>query len=349
MNGFHRIRPSQREALEARAAAWIAQRDAGFSAEEAAEFKRWCEADPLHAAAVNRLEAVWASLQELRDFRPEAVTHPDPDLLAPAARRHRLLQFPVATALATLAAAVVLVFAWMESSRIYRSPANATESQSYSTTTGGYQRVALADGSVVEMNANSQVRVHYSAAERRATLLQGEAHFIVASNPKRPFWVDAGNVAVRAVGTAFNVRRAPSEVEVLVTAGRVQVDRDSVPLSLGPSTPVLAAGWRAVIAMNSTIAPHVEQLGVARMRDALAWQSSRLVFVDTPLAEAIEEFNRRNDVQVSLADPDLGSMPIGGSFNADNVESFVRLLSSNGDIQVERPAPDRIVLRRPNR
>ncbi len=45
----------------------------------------------------------------------------------------------------------------------------------------------------------------------------GEAHFAVAPDAARPFVVRVGGVAVRAVGTAFNVRyAADGAVEVTV-------------------------------------------------------------------------------------------------------------------------------------
>jgi transmembrane sensor len=37
---------------------------------------------------------------------------------------------------------------------------------------------------------------------------------------------------------------------------------------------------------------------------------------------------------------------VGGSFRPENVEAFVRLLTSANEVTAERPAPDRIVLRR---
>ena len=85
-----------------------------------------------------------------------------------------------------------------------------------------------------------------------------------------------------------------------------------------------------------------------RARAILSWQAPSLFFVETPLADVIEQFNRRNHVQLSLADSDLANLPVGGRFGAGNVEAFVRLLTSNGDIVVERRAADRIVLRRPH-
>ena len=79
----HPLSPAQ-EAIEAMAAAWLAQRDEGLTAEEQEDFTRRQQADPRHAAAVVRLEKTWRALQQLREFRPASRVHPDRDLLAAA-------------------------------------------------------------------------------------------------------------------------------------------------------------------------------------------------------------------------------------------------------------------------
>jgi len=82
------------------------------------------------------------------------------------------------------------------------------------------------------------------------------------------------------------------------------------------------------------------------IREALGWQASRITFSDTSLSEVADQFNRRNRVQLVLADPELAALPVGGSFRAENVEAFVRLLESGGDVAVDRTDATRLVLRR---
>lgn len=113
----------------------------------------------------------------------------------------------------------------------------------------------------------------------------------------------------------------------------------------------LAANERIVIPAAGTTAtllppPVVEKVTPEALRVALAWHGARLIFVDTPLAEAIVQFNLRNPVQMELAEAELATLPIGGSFRAENVDAFVRLLASGGGISVERPTQNRIVLRK---
>jgi len=350
-DGAHAARPSERESIEATAAAWLAQRDDVLAPGDERKFAAWCAADPRHAAAVARLTGAWAALQPLRDFRPAAACHPDRDLLAHPARvatRVFPARFVVLAAAAALALAAV---GWLLRPVVRPAPAAL-----YATTVGGYERVMLSDGSVLELNGDTSARVRFTSSERRVKLARGEAHFTVAKDPARPFLVEAGGVAVRAVGTAFNVRVGPRDVEVLVTEGKVSIS-EVARLDLGahatrakrPSPPadtLLVAHDRALISAARATAPVVERIAPEAVRDALAWQGTRLVFVDTPLAEVVAQFNRRNAVQLVLADASLATLPVGGSFRAENVEAFVRLFESGSGVVVERPDAARIILRK---
>jgi len=214
--------------IEEVASDWLTQREEGFSLAQKRDFERWCRADPRHAAAAARLEAACALLEKMPLVRAElqpVVEFPvKPRVIAPVKK------FPVLRVVFAMAAAVVLAaFGWWQWARPQPS------AQLYATSTGGYERVVLADASVVELNANSEVRVDLLPSERRVALVRGEAHFTVAHDTARPFIVSAHGVAVRAVGTAFNVRLAATSVEVLVTEGKVAVS------DVGPA---LAAGLR---------------------------------------------------------------------------------------------------------
>lgn len=386
-------RPSDREAIEATAAAWLAERGGGLTLARAAEFARWRTADPRHEAAVVRLEASWSALRDLRELRPAGRRLPDPDLLAPARMPRRVGRRPALAAVA-MAASLVLAVVWW----VTRDPfAARSQAQHYATNNGAYQEVTLEDGSLLELNTNSEVTVSFTPAERRVRLVRGEAHFTVAKNPSRPFEVEAGAVAVRAVGTAFNVRVGSSDIEVLVTEGKVAVanpvglalarstgsgpqagrgvagpltedgpdaaaspdapgGQAAVPASARtaprspPMSPTLVSAYeRTVVPITPsavTAPPVVEKIGPEALRDALAWRTQRLNFQDTPLAEVVAQFNRRNAVQIELADDGLATLPVGGSFRADNVDTFVRLLTADNEIVAERPEPGRIVLRK---
>ena len=73
----------------------------------------------------------------------------------------------------------------------------------HQTERGGFERVVLPDGSTASLNTNSEIRVHFTHHHREIVLTRGEALFSVAHDELRPFEVDAGANAVRALGTVL--------------------------------------------------------------------------------------------------------------------------------------------------
>ncbi|HEY9155620.1 MAG TPA: FecR domain-containing protein [Opitutaceae bacterium] len=335
---------SENDVINARAAAWLAQRDGGWTARDERSFSEWIAEDPRHAAAFERLNGVWQQLGALKNYRPNTSIHPDPDLLARLPRERLTRTMPRLSWAAPIAAmAAVLLFAFVLLSRNLNFRWRG-DGQRYTTPVGGFSRITLADGSVMEMNADTRVQVAFEAEQRRVFLERGEAHFTVARDPSRPFWVESNGFGVRAVGTAFDVHLTPQGIDVLVTAGRVKLVTESHQEI--DSAPIVGAGWRAVLNSTQKGVAKLEKMSGPEMRSILAWQSSRLSFVEMPLSEVVEEFNERNDLQLRLEGTELANLAVGGSFAADNVDSFVRLFTSNGDIVADRSTPGVIVLRK---
>jgi len=348
-------------AIEDAAIVWLTERDDGFSPAREREFAQWLRADPRHAAAVTRLEQTLGLLGALPEFRSEINTAFDraalvvafppatteQPTLAPAPRR-----WSRTFAWAGLAAA--LAFGSFLGWHALRPPATIH----YTTTVAGYERARLDDGSTLELNAASAVRVQFTPAERRVQLESGEAHFAVAHDTARPFIVSAGGIAVRAVGTAFNVRYTPDGgVEVTVTEGKVSVgpalaavpsgsareNSHGLPTSGNPT--LVTAGERIVLPKHAPL-PAVEKVDPSALRVALAWQSRLADFAEAPLADVVARFNARSRVQLFLADETLADRRIGGTFALDEAEAFVRLLERDGEIIGERRGETEIHLRR---
>lgn len=343
------------DAAEAASAAglWIARRDRRLTPEEAAEFAAWQAADPRHAAELARLEGTWRQLDTMET---------DPALRALAngvvgrararqARRRRRNTF---LALAAAAAIVLgLQLDWL--GREADTPASRLPKENYRVIASTLQRKLLPDGSIAELNGDSRIELDYTESARRVRLVSGEAHFVVMKNAARPFYVTAGPVTVRAVGTAFNVRLASENVEVLVTEGKVKLQHAPVSVDAAATAtpevenaePALVEGEKAVI--PRTLAPvfrevTVDRVGRAEIDHELGWQSTRLVFNNTPLDEVIDGFNRFNQHRLTLGDPKLKERTLTGEFRADNREGFVRLLRASVDVKAEERTPFETVL-----
>jgi transmembrane sensor len=99
----------------------------------------------------------------------------------------------------------------------------------YATDIGEQRSIRLDDGSTVELNARSKIRVALHEHERDVVLIEGQALFQVAKDHARPFVVHSGDTSVLAVGTEFDVYRHHSGTTVTVVEGRVAVFPSTLP------------------------------------------------------------------------------------------------------------------------
>jgi transmembrane sensor len=142
-------------------------------------------------------------------------------------------------------------------------------------------------------------------------------------------------VVVRAVGTAFSVKRGVDSVAVLVTEGTVPVA--SPALAHGEPPPPVTAGQKAVASLSPRArATLIEAVAAAEMEDRLAWKPRLLDFDEVPLAEIAAELNRRNPVRLEITDPALHARRLSATLRSDNIEGFVRMLESDFGIAVNR-------------
>jgi len=329
--------------IEEIAANWFARRQAGLDVDEEVDYNKWLAADQRNVAAMAHLEITWATVSY-----PTRVGQADVAKRRLAGReRHRTRRraFHTLAIGGMAAAAAVVVALWPGRPAQLRAPTPITAVHRPDVRT-------LADGSTVQLNAGAEIVVTFSADQRRVRLIHGEALFVVMKDVTRPFVVSAGAVEVRAVGTAFSVRHAPTEVDVLVTQGSVAVQKIAVSAGSESSfaatiAPLqLSAGARVVLMPDFPVLPAtaVRSLTLDEIETVLAWRRYRIEFTRTPLAEAVAWFNRQDGVKLALADSATGDLQISGIFWTNDSEGFVRLLETGLHIRAERSA-DSIMLR----
>lgn len=239
---------------------------------------------------------------------------------------------------ASFATAVVGLGSW---SLMYRD--------TYRTGVGEQRLVLLEDGSTVELNARSRLRVRFTDEMRNIKLLEGQALFRVTKDPQRPFVVTSGDASVRAVGTQFDVYRKKTGTTVTVIEGKVAVTDSSVPSSQlsqvstshsplkrleNPDNPdagtiILSAGEQLVVSMKMPSLPKPANILVAT-----AWTQRQIVFQGAPLGEVVEEFNRYNPRQMTLLDESLQSVRVSGVFSSTEPASLLRFLREQVHLEV---------------
>jgi transmembrane sensor len=327
-------------AVVAEASEWFIDFRAGdVDGEARLRFIAWLRRSPEHIQAYLEVSGVWSELPssdpegrfDIASLIARARNEPDviplslvyprlpppPSAAEPRALR-KLSRRPVLAAAAlALLASITALFLWIDSDT----------ARSYSTGIGEQRTIQLLDGSTVELNARSRVKVHLTDRRRDVALIEGQALFSVAKDKQRPFVVRAGDAEVRAVGTEFDVYKKQAETVVTVVEGRVETysggdgaDAAAIMLSAGEQLTVL---------------PHtVTKPTRADTVAATAWVHKRLIFEETPLNEVAEEFNRYNRRPLAIDDAELQTLKISGVYSSTDPTSLINFLRSQNSINV---------------
>ncbi|WP_445370947.1 FecR family protein [Methylomonas sp. HW2-6] len=309
--------PDDDSRLLEQACAWLAKRESGeFSAADRQGLAAWREAGPAQEQAWQRAQAVWQGLGQLRG-RPipgaepslqERGRLPATDAAAtvsvaptcpPLRNRRRRLRWAPAIAACVLLALTLAAF----------YPPLAWQAD-YLTGKAEQRRVVLADGSRLILNADSALAIRFDKLQRRVELLRGEAFFEVAKDAQRPFLAATDAGEVRAIGTAFGVRRTGAQTQVELVEGRVEI-------RIGDRHNPLAAGQTAAIAGGQiSVRP-------GRPENMAVWRDGYLQFDGVPLAEAVERINAYRPGKVLLLNSAWADKRISGLFRLDALDQAV--------------------------
>ncbi len=322
------LTPQERTALD-----WHQRRQqADWRAEDEAAFQAWRKASPLHAVAylrmeraAGRAEVAIARLSRQRTVPLAAPRQPPSaavETKTPLRRRARRW----------LAAVAVLAVVMVGGSLAWVLPGWEPRGQ-FSTEVGSRRTVMLEDGSRVELNTNTRIRAFFEDGTRQVHLIRGEAYFDVQRDLQRPFIVHADGQRIVVLGTRFTVRREAQGLHVVVTEGKVRIDPLPRQLDSGPTPPVIATQGDSVrVDQRSAL---VTKLPATQLDSELAWRSGFLMFNDIPLNQVAAEFNRYNRRQLVVDDRLAAAIRISGSFEATNLDAFIRLLRQGYQLKVE--------------
>jgi transmembrane sensor len=310
--------PRSTSAAEEQASLWAARLDGGsLTAADRAALDAWLAETPTHRALLSGYCQFSADLDEnlLALVATGAVTLPPEK--APQPTRHRWsLPWVAGTALAA-AASVAIVF-WIARP--------GTQIESVDTPAAHRRSLTLADGSRVELNARTSLRIENSRTERRVQLATGEAYFVVSKDQNRPFIVETPAGSVRVTGTIFNVRsETTSQLEVTVVQGTVQVSPGVTGGALAPTHATLGAGDRFSVSPGSTAS---RTLTSSELEDALAWRKGQIVCNGMPLREVAARFAYYHDRKIAVA-PDVAELSISGLYSLDDLDGFFTELNES--------------------
>lgn len=232
---------------------------------------------------------------------------------------------------ATMALAIVSLAAWFNQPDVY------------STAIGEQKTIQLSDGTNIELNTGSEIKVAYNKKRRLVVLESGEAMFGVSHDIDRPFLVQVGDKLVRAVGTSFIIRKTKDDaVQVTLLSGIVDVED----ITSGTTQPItLAPGERYSYtedaanntSVSSATAGELQQLAIDRpeLQKLTAWRRGLVILDGLTVSEAVQEMNRyANGKKILLNSPELESKALKGVAHINNVEGFAQAIAEAYGLRV---------------
>lgn len=334
------------------AGAWLTRlHEEDVSEATIAEWIEWCESDADNLAAFEEMQTLWKSFGELPEAVPRRImakrsaapldTGPPTNIRAFLARWLGATTWrPALGALALLAVVSVL---WLPQTEVAPPRLMTAALQ---TATAIDEESTLPDGSTVAVGAKSSLTIDFGKAERRLRMSDGQAFFKVKPDKSRPFVVDAGAIRIKAVGTAFDVRKNEDRIVVSVTEGKVEILPGEAKARIAGANSetrlLVSAGFQV------TWREEGKELKLARSnpQSSTAWREGRLEYFGEPLRTVVENVNRYATHQIVIADDDLGQMQFTGTVFVRSIDEWVSALQQAFPIVLVPQADGSLLLKR---
>ncbi|KAF2406373.1 FecR family protein [Pseudomonas antarctica] len=307
------------DSIDAQAASWFARNRSDMGRADRKAFAAW-QAVPAHARAYAEFEQLWADLGQLQQLnKPVPLPTRKPSVWRPA-----------------LAVAAALVCAVLATH--IGAPRELYHSQ-IAAHAKGMRTLNLPDGSTLYVNANTRLRVDFSAHQRLLHLDKGQLYIEVAADKERPLYVQAGEADVRVVGTGFDVRRSQQQLVVSVAHGQVAFAPDS-------KSPVTLLGAQQRAAYS--YAKGTVQQQTLTAEEVADWRSGHLSFRNRDLASLIDElslYRPQAPLQVSKA---VAQLKVSGNLDVNDPDALLNALPALLPVKTVASA-DGIVRIEPNK
>lgn len=284
-------------------------------------YAEWLLSNPEHVDAYAQVEAQWESLETSRASVLQSYASETDELINKARHQSRhptIWRFGWQTLLGTrpvlrgmlagAAAIMLLVIGGLVATSLSSGP---TSRQVLQTAAGELAQVELSDGSLLDMDADTQLTFLRNRKARTIELHHGAAVFDVAKNRQQPFTVAAGEITYTAVGTRFEVSYRDNQsmitmVEGIVLVRHAEHDQQSYRLSEGDR---LIFNANSSVPLRSQVAS--DQTGL--------WHSGQSIFEQQALHQVVQHLNRYLSAgQLNIADPDTGNILFSGVIQHDN-------------------------------
>ncbi len=297
--------PLGQDTLLAEASRWFAALDAGTA--RADEFEAWRSSNPAHAVAYARVVGHWESIRS----RPDAEGAPAVEVAPVRVNRRQWLR------VAAIGLPVAVLGSGLLAERAYAW-------DSAETGVGETRRVALPDGSIAYLNTDSAISWRFRGGERLLRLDRGEVALDIRAG--KGATLHANGATLPLAQGLFDARLNERRAELTLVDGAAR--------SLSKAGSGLVLQPNATIVMATDKAPLLEMRSAEEVASQMAWRAGEIVFLDQSVADAASEFNRYLTRKIRVTNGELARAKIGGRFDLDRPDQFLKAVSLTLDARV---------------
>ncbi|GAB4066843.1 FecR domain-containing protein [Ancylobacter sonchi] len=303
------------ELIRRQAVAWFTRMNGRPSSEDRRDFAHWLAASAAHEQAYEGVCGLWSGLGAASGLgaEDEAALERSLERIREMRRARRRGRGAAGLALG-LALLVAGGWLWLDHPHVLQDLR-----ADYVAPRGETRSVALADGSLLLLDADTAIEVELGAERRRVDILRGTVFFRVKPSAV-PFVVGASNGEARVLGTEFDVaRREEGEVTVTLDSGRVEVG-----LTDRAGAVVLQPGESVDYGEEGLGAPHAVDL-----EEAGAWRQGRYIFTNARLADVLERIGRYRDGRIVVLGSALAETRVSGNIALRDTDAALAAVRSS--------------------
>ncbi|MFK7936313.1 MAG: FecR family protein [Saprospiraceae bacterium] len=201
------------------------------------------------------------------------------------------------------------------------------------------KEVTLPDNSTAWLNENSTLTYPASfAAAQRTIAMEGDVVFEVTHHPQQPFVVTTDDLAVKVLGTKFNIRTTGNAPTVHVLNGKVAVNSIAEPTQ----------SIKLTKGMTAELNKETSELALQTdfTENDLFWLTETLVFNEMPFAEVVNDLTRAYDRQITFSNNALANCPVRGTFIKKSLPEILGTLQLIYGFEITQSASSTIQIKK---
>lgn len=213
---------------------------------------------------------------------------------------------------------------------------NPVEYRLVKTESGQKTSVQYSDGSLIVINANSEMQLpqRMVGADTMQVWLEGEAMFDIArhsDSASRIFIVNTPNGKVSVLGTKFSVNTTNNQSQVVLAEG-------SVMINVRGKNNNMDLEYRMTPGEKALFSQSFENIQVEQVNTEVytSWTSNSLVFDNTPFSDVINRIEFTYNIEVEIENEALLDRKLTGRFNHSSLSFLLTGLSEMLDVDIEQ-------------